>query len=95
MPDVFWTQSAAQDLEDILTHYLTEAGIEVTQSIHRRIRAAMQSLRDSPERTRMGRVPGTRELVIARLPYTAVIQVESEPALVLNLVHTARKYPPD
>lgn len=95
MADVFWTEGAEQDLEDILAYYLTEAGIEVAQSIFLRIRTAVQSLREFPERTRTGRVAGTRELVIARLPYIAVIQVERERVLVLNLIHTARKFPPD
>lgn len=88
-------QQAEQDLEHILTHYLTDAGIDVAHSIYRRIHAAVRSRKDFPERTRIGRVPGTRELVITRLPYIAVIRVEAERVLVLNLVHTARKYPPD
>ncbi|MBM3344104.1 MAG: type II toxin-antitoxin system RelE/ParE family toxin [Betaproteobacteria bacterium] len=95
MADVFSTEGAEQDLEDILAHYLAEAGIEVAQSIYLRIRAAAQSLKDFPERTRIGRVAGTRELVIARLPYIVVIQVDGDRVLVLNLIHTARKYPPD
>lgn len=94
MADVFWTEGAEQDLEDILAYYLTEAGIEVAQSIYLRIRAAVQNLKDFPERTRIGQIAGTRELVIARLPYIAVIQVESERLLVLNLIHKARKFPP-
>lgn len=34
---------------------LTEVGIEVAQNIYLCIRAAVQSQRDSPERTRLGR----------------------------------------
>ena len=41
----------------------------------------------------MGRVAGTRELIIPRLPYIVVIQVKADKVFVLNVVHTARQYP--
>ena len=94
MAVVLWTPGAEQDLVEILAYYLREAGESVARSIFHRIRAEVEALKDFPERTRVGRVAGTRELVIARLPYVAVIQVEGERVLVLNVIHTARKFPP-
>lgn len=93
MAIVLWTQKAEQDLENILAHYHNEAGLRVAQSIYVRIRAQVQSLTQFSERTRLGRVAGTRECVIARLPFIAVIQVQGNEVVVLNVVHTARKYP--
>ena len=93
MTVVIWTQRAEQDLENILAHYLDEAGLQVAQSIYVRIRAQVQSLQQFSQRTRIGRVAGTREQVISRLPYIAVLQVEGDKVFVLNVVHTARKYP--
>lgn len=88
-----WTAEAEQDLEDILAYYLSEAGAHVAQSIYVRIRSAVQSLQQFPERSRIGRIAGTRECVIARLPFIVVMQAQKEPVLVLNVIHTARKYP--
>ena len=93
MAVVQWTSRAEQDLEDILLYYLSEAGVQVAHSIYVRIRASVQSLQQFPERTRIGRVAGTRECVIARLPFIVVIQVQEDKILVLNVAHTARKYP--
>ena len=93
MAVVLWTQRASQDLEDILSYYIDEAGLQVAQSIYGRICAQVQSLHSFSERTRSGRVSGTRELVIPRLPYIVVIQIERDRVFVLNVLHTARKYP--
>ena len=94
MAVVLWTQRAEQDLEDILAYYIEEAGIRVAQSIYKRIRAHVETLKQFPERVRSGRVAGTRECVIPRLPFIAVIQVEGDKVVVLSMLHTARKYPP-
>ena len=93
MTVVTWTQQAEQDLENILAHYLNEAGLQVAQSIFVRIHAQVQSLQQFSQRTRIGRVAGTRELIIPRLPYIVVIQVKADKVFVLNVVHTARQYP--
>ena len=93
MTVITWTQRAEQDLENILAHYLNEAGLQVAQSIFVRIHAQVQSLQQFSQRTRIGRVAGTRELIISRLPYIVVIQVKAEKVFVLNVVHTARQYP--
>ena len=93
MTVVTWTQQAEQDLENILAHYLNEAGLQVAQSIFVRLHAQVQSLQQFSQRTRIGRVAGTRELIIPRLPYIVVIQVKADKVFVLNVVHTARKYP--
>ena len=93
MTVITWTQRAEQDLENILAHYLNEAGLQVAQSIFVRLHAQVQSLQQFSQRTRIGRVAGTRELIIPRLPYIVVIQVKADKVFVLNVVHTARKYP--
>ena len=93
MAVVSWTQGAEQDLEDILVYYFEEAGIRVAQSIYRRIRTHVETLKNFPERVRPGLVAGTRECVIPRLPFIALIQVEGDKVVVLSVLHTARKYP--
>ena len=91
---VEWTDEAERDLEDILLYYLEQAGHGVAESVYSRIREQIGSLDAFPERARPGRVAGTREYVVSRLPYIAIVDVADECVTVLNLVHTARKYPP-
>lgn len=47
-----------------------------------------------PERIRESdRVPGARELVVTKLPYVVFVQVLEDSIVVLNVVHTKRKFP--
>lgn len=90
---VQWTQEAEEDLDNILLYYLENAGELVAESIFGRIHAQVGSLQMFPERCRIGRVPGTKEYVISRLPYIAVVKIEPGTVWVLNVIHTARKFP--
>ncbi|OYY94704.1 MAG: hypothetical protein B7Y41_03780 [Hydrogenophilales bacterium 28-61-23] len=90
-----WTEEAEQDLENILLYYLEQAGLRVAEAVYNRIRDQFGQLDSFPESTRVGRVQGTRECVISRLPYIAVIDVGHDTVTVLSVVHTARKYPPE
>lgn len=92
---VQWTDDAKFDLQKSLSYYLRVAGIDTARSIHGRIKSQVSSLKNFPERTREGVVAGTREFVISRLPFIAVIRIESSTVFVVNLIHTAKKYPPD
>ena len=95
MFQINWTEEAEQDLESILLCYLEQAGLRVAEAVYNRIRDQVGQLDAFPESTRIGRVQGTRECVISRLPYIAVIEVSHETVTVLSVVHTARKYPPE
>ena len=95
MFQVEWTREAEQDLENILTYYLSEAGLRVASAIFARIKDQVGALKLFPQRCRPGRVADTREYVLHRLPYIAVVHVGEDTVSVLNLIHTARKYPPD
>lgn len=92
---VEWTREAEKDLENILTYYLAEAGLSVASAIFVRIKEQVGALKLFPHRCRPGRVADTREYVLHRLPYIAVVQVGEDTVSVLNIIHTARKYPPE
>lgn len=92
---VEWTDEAERDLEDILIFYLEPAGHGVAESVYSRIMERVGSVDKFPERARPGRVLGTREFVVSRLSYVATVHVGDGAVTVLNLIHTARKYPAD
>lgn len=91
---VRWTDAALDDLAAIVAYYLEVASPWVAQTAQERILAAVQDLRNFPERIRPSeRVPGARELVVPKLPYIVFVKVDELSLVVLNVVHTARRFP--
>ena len=91
---IVWTDEAVEDLEEILAYYYAEAGPRTAEAVERRIVEQVEGLPPFPERIRKSeRVPGAHELVINRLPYIAFVKLLPDAILVLNIVHTARKFP--
>lgn len=92
--NIVWSAESLDDFEDILAYYYGEAGARTAEAVERRILGQIEALASFPERVReSGRVPGTRELVIDKLPYVVFVRVEKDRIVVVNLVHTARKFP--
>jgi addiction module RelE/StbE family toxin len=56
----------------------------------RRVEKAVGRLLDHPEAGRVGRIPGTRELVVTRTPFLIVYRVEQNAVVVLRLFHVAQ-----
>jgi toxin ParE1/3/4 len=90
---VEWTEQGEEDLTNILGYCLEQAGVRIAEAVHRRIKTQVGSLSMFPHRCRIGRVAGIKEYVISRLPFIAVVVIEGDTGFILNLVHTARKYP--
>jgi len=94
MMQILWTNEALDDLEEILTYYYLEASPRTAAAVERRIISEIESLPPYPERIRESdRIPGTRELVVNKLPYIVFVQVREDEIIVLNVVHTKRKFP--
>jgi toxin ParE1/3/4 len=67
-----WAQAALADVESIGA-YLEEHSPSLTESTILRLYEAAQSLKRFSSRGRIGRVVGTRELIVSPLPYIVVI----------------------
>ena len=91
---IVWTDEAIDDLEEILAYHYAESGQRTAEAIERRIVEQVKWLPPFPERIRTSdRIPGARELVICRIPCVAFVKALPDAIVVLNLVHTARKFP--
>lgn len=91
---VVWTSEALSDFENILAYYYQQAGAATTEAVERRMVEQLGKLADFPERVRASdRISGAREAVINRLPYIAFLRVLEAEIQILNIVHTARKFP--
>lgn len=88
-----WSQTALIDLETILAYYTQEVSVKLAKKIFLRIQKQIDLLEHFPEGTRLWRIEGTREYVIHGLPYLVVLYVDGDKVVILNLMHTKRKYP--
>jgi len=89
---VRWTTPAAQDLEEI-TLYIKKDSESSARAVAKTLFDAANSLDLLPSRGRVGRIPGTRELVVPGLPYIVVYQVTATAIQVLHIHHGARNWP--
>jgi addiction module RelE/StbE family toxin len=85
-----WTPAAAADLEQI-NGYLTERLPNFRRSTMLRIYESVQSLRRMPNKGRLGREAGTRELVLVPLPYIVAYRVKKDEIAILHIHHGARE----
>lgn len=87
------TAPAADDLRAIRA-YIARDNAAAAGSVVRRVRASIARLRRYPELGRLGRVDGTRELVVAGLPYLVVYRLSGENVEVVRVLHHAQEWPP-
>ena len=59
-----------------------------------RILGAVETLTQFPFRGRAGRLPDSRELVVARTPYVVVYRVDGDEVVILRVRHGAQRWPP-
>ena len=87
-----WTEEAANDLERIADYLLIHAPGRAQQLIER-VYNAPTTLLTFPNRGRQGKKEGTRELVLAPLPYVVVYAVRGEVVFVVRILHGAQQWP--
>jgi len=87
-----WTASAANDLE-VIAEYLFEKSPQNAAQLIRKIYEAPSSLTSYPNLGCLGKKDGTRELVLAPLPYIVIYQVAGDTVFVLRILHGAQDWP--
>lgn len=93
---ITWTRSAHDDFLGIVA-WINGHNPAAASSVGQRILDVVEQLDQFPLRGRPGRSPGTRELVIAGLPYLVVYSVDSvdpRSVAVLRVLHGAMLWPP-
>ena len=89
-----WAAIAVQDLRDIWA-FLERRNPVAAENVHDAIMASAKGLISHPHRGRSGRVEGTRELVVARLPYIVVYEIKSDHIAIHRIRHGAQLWPPE
>jgi toxin ParE1/3/4 len=87
-----WTKRSLRRLEEI-SDYIAKDSPAAADRVTDRLRAATQILIAHPAIGRVGRISGTRELVVADLPYVIPYRVTETSVEILSIIHTSQRWP--
>jgi len=90
--EVRWSSEAFHDLERIFARIYKEnpqAAREVITTLYE----GCAALKSFPNRGRLGRMKGRRELVLPPLPYIVVYQVKTHAVEISRIYHSAQDWP--
>ncbi len=89
--ELFWTPEAAQDRDEIYA-YIEADNPAAALALDERLAEKAGRLLDQPGLGRLGRVAGTRELVVHQ-NYILVYDKAADLVRVLRVLHAARRWP--
>lgn len=89
---LFWTRRALKRVEQIGDHIAQDSPAAADKVMSRLLNVA-QNLRTHPAMGRVGRISGTRELVLADLPYIIAYRVAENRIEILSVIHTSQRWP--
>ncbi len=89
---VKWLRKALRNLEQAHAYIAKDDPAAAVRTMLTMQRAVAQ-LAEFPNMGRIGRVEGTRELVIPSTPYFVVYRVQGNTVQILRVLHSARRYP--
>lgn len=87
-----WHPLARTDLVEAMA-FIAKENPEAAYRVHDEISRQTGMLAAHCDLGRLGRLPGTRELVIIGTPYIAAYRVSNELVTILRLLHGARRWP--
>ena len=90
--EVRWTRRARRRLDDY-TDYIALRNPKAAAEVLQRVRHDADGLDDNPLMGSEGRFLGTRELVIAGLPYVVVYRVRGQRVEVITVHDTRQQWP--
>ena len=91
MRDLEWKATAVADLTAIID-YISDDNPDAAQALKQDIEAKVSRLRENPQLYRVGRVEGTREMVV-RSNYLVVYAEHSSAVTILRILHAAQQWP--
>jgi len=89
---VRWLRTALRNLEDEAA-YIAVDDRAAARLVVGRVLQAVEQLAEQPSLGRPGRVPGTRELVVAGTRYLVPYRVRRDAVEILRVFHTSRRLP--
>ena len=89
---VRWLQKALRNLKEEADYIAQDDPLAAARTVFR-IGEAVDLLAEHPDLGRVGRVPGTRELVVPQTPYIVPYRVYAKHIDVLRVFHGRRRWP--
>jgi toxin ParE1/3/4 len=90
---IVWTEQAIQQLDQVHDYIALSNSEDTAAQITMHIAISIQQLATFPMSGRLGRVPGTRELVISNSPFVVAYSLEKERIVILAIYHGAQQWP--
>jgi toxin ParE1/3/4 len=87
-----WSAFALAD-RDAIFDYIEADSPQAAIGVDERIRTQVAALAKFPESGRLGRIEGTRELVIQGTPYIAAYCIAGNTVRILRILHGAQRWP--
>lgn len=88
---IHWKERAEIEIGDIL-EYIAQDNITAAYRVYEAIRSQVGLLSQHPEIGRIGRVKGTRELIITATPYIVAYRIKEDRVEILRVLHGSRKW---
>ena len=92
MKRIRWTERAVRRLDQIGT-FIEKDNPAAAARVVARIVSSADKLAEQPAVGRVGRVKGTRELVLADIPYIIPYRVVGGEIEILTVMHAAQRWP--
>jgi toxin ParE1/3/4 len=92
LTQIEWTPLATAEAVD-LHSYIAEESLAAANRQLSLVLESIQGLSLFPRKGRVGRVPGTRELVVTGTPYIVAYRLEATAIQILAILHGARRWP--
>lgn len=89
---VRWLKRALRNLKEEADFIALDDPAAAARTVVR-IADTVALLADQPHLGRVGRVPGTRELVVADTPYLVPYRVRGQEVVILRVFHGRRRWP--
>lgn len=89
---ILWTEGANGNLDQVEEYIAQDNPPAAVATVNKIIEAA-QMLSDYPTIGKRGRERGTRELVVAGLPFIIIYVAHQEELVIIRVLHTSMKYP--
>jgi toxin ParE1/3/4 len=90
--EIRWSPEAAADFTAII-QYIRQDNSSAALRVARTIYQTVAQLKVFPNRGRPGRIDGTRELPLPRLPFVIVYRVGESAIEIARVVHGAQRWP--
>ena len=90
--NITWTPRARKHLLGVSAYIARDNPTAARQTVDR-IRDAIAHLAEHPAMGRVGRIDGTRELIIGGTPYIAVYRVRKGTLRILAILHSSQRWP--